>query len=1154
MLCPTCNGDYAQVHDHIRKNHPEQSYSIAELEPIGLVPCPDCGFACKGPQGIKVHQRKIHNIVGKTALTQPTGSNQPNSSNRPQPSGPTDDEVAEIRRQNRSRARAITLGRASPETYERIARFDRDWEAAKSQASRARSSSRITTELAIMPTLSRFQPQLTANIEPYEYNTLGSRKRRAHSPLASQPQPSRPRAASTSSVESLESLEAIVRKASQKYPNSAARQRSDSIASLLDSPRGDLRQSQWASAPTPAQRPEPTQLSEPSQLARPSQPAQLAPQPQQAQQLEPIELVEPSDLESLRTAHNYALREAKEDAHLQQLIQYAKVPMPEKRLHGRHAVAFAKTANRLAQAYINRPSDTTILHFLLLPRILAIAMTKGNINRTLEHYPHVIPEIPAQFSQRSQSSPAEAPQQPSQPDRAKRAQKLLESGLIGRAAKALTSEATVAANTPANLAALYRKHPIGSSQPFPPGNPRPGPPVPQSTIAEAIRTTHRETSPGLSGWTKPLLERAATPNSAVLAMLHQLTNAILKGTAHGRLLLTASHLVSLSKKDGGIRPIAVGDLIYRIAAKSILQTHFRSNMLGPNQLGVNNPGGTEPAIFMLEEAIMGPNINGFEQVTSIDAENAFNAQQRILMASAIYQHAPIFFRAAKWAYNHASALVTAEGHILASAEGIRQGDPFGPFFFSLSLRNPLERIQQELPDSQIVAYLDDIYGLEKSLRPELLDVAERILKEGGLRINRAKSSQKAISAVRREGMEVLGTFIGPRRLRAEFLGRKATILAESLQLLSGIPKQHALLLLRGSLSHQLRHLLRQLNPEGLEPIWEAIDESVRVQVGQLASRDRQIEPIAEPTADMLTSIPIRAGGLGLLAHAAIATDIYIATKASTPGLAHLSPTLSREAEPPDDPPRTAISPREVLQQHQTKAIEQLKQQLTADEANIYIENTSYLSRQWLTTLPTLKQLVLTDIEITEAIRSRLLLPIRPTDTPCNQCGLRFTIGHEDACRQMDKRWTARHDQINRAITKTLSCRPDLEVMLEPKPTNPSEAQVRPDFSVLMAASRYYYDTQVVALNKASNKAQPAETLAEAATAKRTKHNRTQFFHPMIFSSGGLMEQATATIYRQIQKLVGPAESSWMDSQIGLALTRARCHAAHSFQLARTNRV
>ncbi|WP_204273408.1 hypothetical protein, partial [Stenotrophomonas maltophilia] len=40
---------------------------------------------------------------------------------------------------------------------------------------------------------------------------------------------------------------------------------------------------------------------------------------------------------------------------------------------------------------------------------------------------------------------------------------------------------------------------------------------------------------------------------------------------------------------------------------------------------------------------------------------------------------------------------------------------------------------------------------------------------------------------------------------------------------SGLPKQHSLLLLRGSIHLLLRHLLRQLNPEGLSDLWERTD-------------------------------------------------------------------------------------------------------------------------------------------------------------------------------------------------------------------------------------------------------------------------------------------------------------------------------------------
>ena len=82
---------------------------------------------------------------------------------------------------------------------------------------------------------------------------------------------------------------------------------------------------------------------------------------------------------------------------------------------------------------------------------------------------------------------------------------------------------------------------------------------------------------------------------------------IRQGTALGQELLCASRLIGFEKDDGGIRPIAVGDLIYRVALKAILTTSFRPEMLLPFQLGVNSPGGVEPIVYLLEDVISGPN-------------------------------------------------------------------------------------------------------------------------------------------------------------------------------------------------------------------------------------------------------------------------------------------------------------------------------------------------------------------------------------------------------------------------------------------------------------------------------------------------------------------------------------------------------------------
>jgi hypothetical protein len=51
-----------------------------------------------------------------------------------------------------------------------------------------------------------------------------------------------------------------------------------------------------------------------------------------------------------------------------------------------------------------------------------------------------------------------------------------------------------------------------------------------------------------------------------------LVNLASKGLVKGKSLLLASRLVLFIKDDGGVRPIAISSLIYRVAAKAVLRT------------------------------------------------------------------------------------------------------------------------------------------------------------------------------------------------------------------------------------------------------------------------------------------------------------------------------------------------------------------------------------------------------------------------------------------------------------------------------------------------------------------------------------------------------------------------------------------------------
>jgi hypothetical protein len=161
-----------------------------------------------------------------------------------------------------------------------------------------------------------------------------------------------------------------------------------------------------------------------------------------------------------------------------------------------------------------------------------------------------------------------------------------------------------------------------------------------------------------------------------------------------------------------------------------------------------------------------------------------------------------------------------------------------------------------------------------------------------------------------------------------------------------------------------------------------------------------------------------------------------------------------------------------------------------------------------------------------------LVPVKPIDRPCSHYGATPTIGYEDTYRAASRRWISRHDQVVRAFTRTLSCRTDLQIESEPRiesgepgeprqPGEPGEARNSPrestnstekraNFSVLLGPSRYYYDVQIVAVNKDSAREDLYATLVEAVAEKKRKYSALgPFFQPLIFSAGGLMDKDTA---------------------------------------------
>ncbi|MCW7072258.1 MAG: reverse transcriptase domain-containing protein [Methanophagales archaeon] len=811
--------------------------------------------------------------------------------------------------------------------------------------------------------------------------------------------------------------------------------------------------------------------------------------------------------------------------------------MPEKRLHARQATLFAATANRVAEAFLKTPREKQLLHFLLLPRVLGLGLEKGQLAATLKAFPTIIPTL--RNSSREKNSPS--------PDPIKQASRLLEKGYLGRAAKALYDTAPLAPNNAKTLAILREKHPIGPKNPFK-GKTRPaaGSPVTLDAIIGAITSINREKAPGLSGWSRPLLDLVTTKESPVIALLRLLADMIRQGTAPGGSLLCAARLIGLEKPDGGIRPIAIGDLIYRVATKAILTTLYRPEMLLPSQLGVNSPGGVEPAVFLLSDAIIGKNPYKITKVTSVDLKNAFNASSRAIIAGAIAKFAPTLYKTATWAYNEPSVLVTPTGETLASSEGIRQGDPLGPLFFSLGFRPTLEEIQRRLPKVILVAYLDDLYALDPDEKNPTLGKISQVFKGSTLSLNLNKSKEYSIKTLRKTGLLALGTAIGPIPFRRAFLQQRLETLGGILSTLKKMSKQYAYLLLKGSISLLIRHLLRQLSPIGLEDLWAKADDLIRASTGHLTQR-RHGDPIPALNDDLI-SLPLREGGLGLTLYTdhngnlpnATYTAAYAAARPLMEAIGSSRAPRARQSSPN----ATTPTAKQALKDAVEIRIQRFQATQPAELQRLRTENSSFLGRQWLTALPTRRQLQWPDAEVTEAYRARLGIPVRTLNLPCTFCGQVTALDHQDVCRGASRRWTSRHDQITRAFTKTLACRATLQVEEEPQISQ--DATLRADFAITTENSRYYYDVQVVAIGKESARTDPYSTLTEAADAKRRKYRSLgPYFRPLIFSAGGLMEKETAKSYKALQALLGPTGSDFLSTTIALILAKSRAFSALS---------
>lgn len=528
---------------------------------------------------------------------------------------------------------------------------------------------------------------------------------------------------------------------------------------------------------------------------------------------------------------------------------------------------------------------------------------------------------------------------------AKRAMALAQVGELHRAMQALVSQLQLPTLTPDArariLAQIEALHPAPHGPDGLPPPPHRDPSAPAtpifsvSALVEAVRRAPRKSAPGASGWRAEHLQHAMPPGTAASPLAKALHTALLRLTQGG--LPDGCHLdgiyggvlTPLTKPNGGLRPIVVGDVLLRIAGRAITHAYGErfATFFGPaHQFGIATPAGTETITHAIRTALAA---HPDWMVLQLDMKNAYNTVERSFIAEELLK-APQFADLIPYFYARygkskvLSVPLMGEDACVESQRGVQQGDPLGPFFFCLALRALTLEDPPAPQPTDAMAQADDtpLGSSSRVLQLYLLDdgticgppqevaaVARRIAERNttlgaGLEFNSDKCvawSPTLSEEARRAALELsfpeplsgldpakvkcppcetggivlLGAPVGTDKFCADHLAQQHTATQADLIALRQVPStQIQLLLLRLCLANRPNHIFRTTPPSLTADFAQQHDGMVRAAVYLL-----QGFSCDTPLWQGIIHQPRRNGGLGIACATRVAPLAFVASVA-----------------------------------------------------------------------------------------------------------------------------------------------------------------------------------------------------------------------------------------------------------------------------------
>ena len=313
-------------------------------------------------------------------------------------------------------------------------------------------------------------------------------------------------------------------------------------------------------------------------------------------------------------------------------------------------------------------------------------------------------------------------------------------------------------------------------------------------LSAAISNGCKGAAPGPTGWTEELLLPlfAEVDEGCIARKLTLMANDVMNYQVDEsvRERLTSCRLVGIGKPCGGVRPIAVSDVLLKavcaIAMKRLgreLPDHFDGM-----QYGIQFKGGAETVAHSLRELLKS---DPAMQLVALDATNAFNTPSRSHIANALYNasmpaswllkdgqidatkadDAAKRLNDVKWQslwnlfmleYGKPSKLMLHCGDgepptIIESCVGSRQGSCLGGFYFSVCLMPALVEAKRRFgKDVAIFAYLDDVTlaGTDAAALSACADFLKQSFEDANVALNPKKCEWYGNKQHERTGVSV----------------------------------------------------------------------------------------------------------------------------------------------------------------------------------------------------------------------------------------------------------------------------------------------------------------------------------------------------------------------------------------------------------------